>query len=109
MIVGDTTGISEFQSSSTRLHCLLCILQLLIMIGFRFWLLADLLLANAQSTIRQFEYMSIKRRVERGINNFDNNCELLLDDFETAIAAGKDPDEGSAGDKVNSRSSQSGL
>jgi hypothetical protein len=53
-----------------------------------------------QSTIRQFEYMSIKRRVERGINNFECNCELLQDDIEAAIAAGKDPEEGNAGEKV---------
>jgi hypothetical protein len=61
---------------------------------------ADCLLANMQSTIRQFEYMSIKRRVERGINNFECNCELLQDDVEAAMAAGKDPEEGNAGEKV---------
>jgi hypothetical protein len=49
--------------------------------------------------VKQFEFLSIKRRVERAAHNYDSNHDALIDDAEAAIAAGKEVDEG-PGEKV---------
>ena len=49
--------------------------------------------------MKQFEFLSIKRRVERAAHNYDSNHDALIDDAEAAIAAGKEVDEG-PGEKV---------
>ncbi len=52
-----------------------------------------------QNAVKQFEFLSIKRRVERAAHNYDSNHDALIDDAEAAIAAGKEVDEG-PGEKV---------
>ena len=56
---------------------------------------------RGQETVRQFEFLSIKRRTERARHNFECHCDDLLRAEEAARAEGRDPEEDEgAGDKV---------